>query len=77
MAKTHANLLKSGYFATVDIVPDTLSAEQGVPVAIKLQAKKQHHYSFGVGFDTDIGPLLSAAYTNRRLNHCGSRWQTG
>ncbi|WP_231890231.1 autotransporter assembly complex protein TamA [Methylomonas methanica] len=71
LAKTHANLLKSGYFATVDIVPDTLSAEQGVPVTIKLQAKKQHHYSFGVGFDTDIGPLLSAAYTNRRLNQQG------
>ncbi len=71
LAQTHTNLIKSGYFDSVDIAPDTLSAEQGVPVTIKLKAKKQHHYSVGAGFDTDIGPLLSAAYDNRRLNQQG------
>ncbi|OQW68488.1 MAG: outer membrane protein assembly factor [Proteobacteria bacterium ST_bin11] len=71
LAKTHSNLLKSGYFSAVDIVPDTLSVDDGVPITIKLQAKKRHHYGFGVGFDTDIGPLLSGAYTNRRLNEQG------
>jgi translocation and assembly module TamA len=71
LAKTHTNLLKSGYFQTVDIIPDTSSSDHQVPVTIKLQPKKQHHYGLGAGFDTDIGPLVSAAYTNRRLNQQG------
>jgi translocation and assembly module TamA len=71
LAKTHNNLSKSGYFEIVDIHPDTENGGQQVPVTIKLQPRKKHHYAFGVGFDTDIGPLVSAAYTNRRLNRRG------
>ncbi len=71
LAKTHNNLSKSGYFENVDIHPDIENGDQQVPVTIKLQPKKKHHYAFGVGFDTDIGPLVSAAYENRWLNRRG------
>jgi translocation and assembly module TamA len=71
LAKTHNNLSKTGYFEMVDIDPDTDTIDGQVPVTINLQPKKKHHYSFGVGFDTDIGPLLSASYINRRLNRKG------
>ncbi|MFZ2170648.1 MAG: POTRA domain-containing protein, partial [Methylococcaceae bacterium] len=71
LAKTHNNLSKSGYFENIDIHPDTENVDQQVPVTIKLQPRKKHHYAFGIGFDTDIGPLVSAAYENRRLNRRG------
>ena len=71
LAQTHNNLSKSGYFEIVDVQPDTENADDQVPVIIKLIPKKKHHFAFGVGFDTDIGPLVSAAYDNRRLNRLG------
>ncbi|MDD5463034.1 MAG: autotransporter assembly complex protein TamA [Methylococcales bacterium] len=71
LAKTYNDLSKSGYFDMIDIVPDVENDAQGVPVLIKLRPKKKHHYAFGVGFDTDIGPLLSGAYDNRLLNRRG------
>jgi translocation and assembly module TamA len=72
LAKTHSALSQSGYFDTVDIRSDLEHAkDQRIPVTIKLSAKKKAHYLFGVGFDTDIGPLLNASYINRRINHYG------
>ncbi|MEQ1529792.1 MAG: autotransporter assembly complex family protein [Methylococcales bacterium] len=71
LAKTYAALSQSGYFAGIDIQPDTETQQNKVPIAIKLQAKKKHHYELGVGFDTDIGPLLSGVYSNRRINDRG------
>lgn len=72
LVKTHNALSKSGYFEIIDIHPDTENIEQQqVPVTIKLHPKKKRHYGFGVGFDTDIGPLLNASYKNRRLNRRG------
>ncbi|MGR9015178.1 MAG: autotransporter assembly complex protein TamA, partial [Gammaproteobacteria bacterium] len=72
LAKTHNTLSKSGYFDMIDIRPNTENiSQQQVPVTLKLHPKSKHHYAFGVGFDTDIGPLLSATYNNRRLNRQG------
>ncbi len=72
LAKTHNALSKSGYFERVDIRPDTENINQKqVPVSVKLSPEKIHHYGFGIGFDTDIGPLLNASYKNRRLNRRG------
>jgi translocation and assembly module TamA len=72
LVKTHNALSQSGYFDTVDIRSDLEHVQdQRVPVTIKLTAKKKAHYGFGVGFDTDIGPLLNATYINRRINHYG------
>ena len=70
LAKTHNDLSKTGYFEMIDIDPATEKADQEVPVTLKLQPKKKH-FTFGAGFDTDIGPLISAAYENRRLNRLG------
>ncbi|WP_432745678.1 autotransporter assembly complex family protein [Methylobacter sp. G7] len=72
LAKSHNTLSKSGYFDMIDIRPDTENIDQQqVPVSLKLHPKSKHHYSLGVGFDTDIGPLLSATYINRRVNRQG------
>ncbi len=71
LAKTHNDLSKTGYFEMIDIDPDTEKTDQEVPVNLKLQPKKKHHFTFGAGYDTDIGPLISAAYENRRLNRLG------
>lgn len=71
LVKTYNNLSKSNYFDQIDIRPDTESGNRRVPIAITLTPKSRHHYSFGLGFDTDIGPLVSATYANRRLNRRG------
>lgn len=72
LGKTYNALSQSGYFDTVDILPETENTgQQHVPITIKLHPKKQHHYAFGLGFDTDIGPLASASYINQRLNRRG------
>ncbi|AEG00323.1 autotransporter assembly complex protein TamA [Methylomonas methanica] len=72
LAKTHNTLSMSGYFSMVDIHPELAQIEQNrVPISLKLYPKKIHHYSFGLGYDTDKGPLLSASYMNRRLNRQG------
>jgi translocation and assembly module TamA len=71
LVKTHNNLSQSGYFELVDVSPATEHDDYQVPVTINLRPKMRHHYSFGLGFDTDIGPLVDAAYTNRRLNRRG------
>jgi len=72
LVKTHNALSKSGYFEMIDIRPEIdSSGQQPVPVTIKLTAKPKHHYGFGLGYDTDIGPLVNAAYTNRRINRRG------
>ncbi len=72
LANTHNTLSKSGYFDMIDIRPHTENIDRHqVPVSLKLHPKKKHHYSLGAGFDTDIGPLLSATYINRRVNRRG------
>jgi translocation and assembly module TamA len=72
LAKTHNALSRSGYFEMVDIQPEMDEIKQlDVPISMKLYPKKIHHYSIGVGYDTDKGPLLGASYINRRLNRRG------
>lgn len=72
LAKTHNALSQSGYFEIIDLHPDTGHIQQQqVPVTLKLTPKSKHHYGVGLGFDTDIGPLLSGTYSNRRLNRWG------
>jgi translocation and assembly module TamA len=72
LVKTHNALSQSDYFDIVEIIPDTDNIEQQhVPVSITLHPRSRHLYSFGLGFDTDIGPLANATYKNRRLNRRG------
>ncbi|MDO9106203.1 MAG: autotransporter assembly complex family protein [Methylovulum sp.] len=72
IVNTYTALFNSGYFDSIDIRPDTQHiVNQRVPVTINLKPKSQYHYAFGAGYDTDIGPLGSATYINRRLNRYG------
>lgn len=71
LVETYDNLSKSNYFEQVDIRPDTGRDDLTVPVAINLTPKPKHHYTFGLGFDTDIGPLVEGSYSNRRINRRG------
>ncbi|MFA5983746.1 MAG: autotransporter assembly complex family protein [Methylococcaceae bacterium] len=72
LAKTYTVFSNSDYFKTIAIRPDTegIQANQ-IPVNITLTPKPKYHYSGGLGFDTDIGPLLSGSFINRRLNRRG------
>jgi translocation and assembly module TamA len=72
LGKTYDALSKSGYFERIDIRPATdIETQQSVPVTVSLTPRKIHHYSFGLGFATDVGPLANATYQNRRLNRRG------
>jgi translocation and assembly module TamA len=72
LGKTYDALSKSAYFERIDIRPATdLEARQDIPVTVNLTPRKTHHYSFGLGFATDVGPLVTATYQNRRLNRRG------
>jgi translocation and assembly module TamA len=71
LVETYDALSKSGYFSSIDIRPATEINGLSVPVTIKLTPKPKHHYAIGLGYDTDIGPLVSASYNNNRLNRFG------
>jgi len=72
LATTYNALNNSGYFSAVTVTPKFNQTTQHlVPIDILLTAKKRHDYSVGVGFGTDIGPLASFGYQNRRLNRQG------
>ncbi|NOR71553.1 MAG: BamA/TamA family outer membrane protein [Methylomarinum sp.] len=72
LAKTYNALAGSIYFSSVEIRPQMDRIENNnVPLHISLSPKKKHDFSFGLGFDTDIGPLGSFGYQNRRLNQKG------
>lgn len=74
LAKTYNELSGSQYFSNIDIEPHIDEAvENRVPIDIDLTPKKNHRYSVGAGFATDIGPLGSLGYQNRRLNKLGHR----
>lgn len=72
LAKTYNALADSLYFRNVEIKPHIdLAEDNRVPVTIDLPPAKRHAYSVGVGFATDIGPLGSLGYQNRRINRRG------
>lgn len=74
LAKTYNALADSLYFSNVEIRPNIDQAEERqIPIDITLTPNKQHSYSVGVGFATDIGPLGNLGYENRRLNRSGHR----
>lgn len=78
LAKTYNALAESIYFNSVEIEPLVDDATNNkIPVHIHLKPTKKHDYSFGLGFDTDIGPLASAGYENRRLNKEGHHLSLG
>lgn len=68
------DLIQAGYFSLVDVNPRFEQADgQTVPVDVKLSPAKRQTYSFGVGYDTDIGVNLTMRWNHRRLNKRGHK----
>lgn len=67
-------LRDSNYFRDVQVRPglDEIEAYQ-VPVKVSLTANARNSYRIGVGFGTDSGPRLSAAWDNHYLNRSGHK----
>ncbi|MDZ7825561.1 MAG: autotransporter assembly complex family protein [Gammaproteobacteria bacterium] len=65
-------LTHSGYFEVVDVrARPEQSADGRVPVHARLDLRARQEVSGGVGFATDLGPRLHAAWENRYLNRDG------
>lgn len=60
------------YFRQISITPQVSSTNNlSVPVIIELTPRLQHSWSTGIGFTTDTGPRVRAAYENRYINGRG------
>jgi len=72
VARLQRTLLDSGLFSVVEVSPRFgTSADRRVPLDVRLEARKRHAYSVGLGASTDEGPRLRLGYENRRLNDRG------
>ncbi|MEN8205816.1 MAG: autotransporter assembly complex family protein [Pseudomonadota bacterium] len=67
-------LVDSGYFSSVNIVPQPAQAEENrIPIDVILTPHKRQKYSFGLGFSTNLGVQGSVNWLHRRINHYGHR----
>ncbi|RMD69563.1 MAG: outer membrane protein assembly factor, partial [Gammaproteobacteria bacterium] len=67
-------LVKSGYFASVDVRLDREHArDREVPVEVFLKPLPRFKFSFGLGYATDTGARGSLGFENRRINRRGHR----
>ncbi|MCP3866826.1 MAG: outer membrane protein assembly factor [Gammaproteobacteria bacterium] len=74
LLEVQRDLISAGYFSLVDVIPAFKEADQNhVPVDIKLSPANRQVYSFGLGYDTDIGPNVTVRWQHRRLNKRGHR----
>ena len=68
------SLVEAGYFSLVDVNPRLNEAKDGyAPVDVTLTPAKRQRYSFGLGYDTDVGFNLNARWTHRRINRRGHK----
>lgn len=65
-----ANLIKSGYFADVQV---NQGKHQGqvVPIDVQLTPAKRYSLSAGIGYGTDTGPRTQLTWRDRRVNRQG------
>ncbi len=65
-------LSNTGFFSLVDVHPlfDQVENQQ-VPVEITLHPASRNRFSFGLGYDSDIGPKALIHWHNSRLNSLG------
>ena len=60
------------FFRQITITPELAGTnDQTVPVSIELIPRLRHAWSTGIGFTTDTGPRVRAAYENRYINTRG------
>lgn len=72
MLSIQRDFIEAGYFSQVDVQPNFDQVEDyQVPVDVTLKPAPRQNYSFGLGFDTDIGLNLNARWAHRRINKKG------
>lgn len=65
-------LLDSDYFESVNVVDRREAAQEHViPIEVRLEPRKRHRYSVGIGFGTDTGARGKLGWEVRRLNRRG------
>lgn len=68
-------LNSTGYFSNASLALDTEQASNGqVPLIVTLVPALTHHYKFGVGYSTDLGPRVRFDYDNKRINTAGHQF---
>lgn len=68
-------LIDSDYFAEVEVEPQPQHAvDDKVPISVRLEPKKRHRYSVGVGYGTNSGPRINLGWENRYINRRGHRF---
>ena len=74
LLKLQRGLVDSGYFSSVNLVPQPELADQDqVPINVILTPHKRQKYSFGLGFSTNLGVQGSVNWLHRRINQYGHR----
>ncbi len=67
-------LTDSEYFTLVEVDARREAAEGlAVPVTVRMEPRRRHRYTAGVGYATDTGPRVLAGWENRRINSLGHR----
>ena len=62
----------TNWASVVNVAPDFDSAESGrVPITVTMEPIKPNRYSIGVGYETDVGPRISARWNQRLINSGG------
>ena len=62
----------SDWAAVVAVDPRFDEAVEGrVPIDVTLQASKRHRFRVGAGYETNVGPRVSARWLQRRINESG------
>lgn len=70
-------LSNTGYFTSVNVVPNRAQAKDGVvPVDVLLDPAPRHAWRAGAGYSTDTLWRLSLGYDNRYLNEQGHRLES-
>ncbi len=65
-------LIAGGYSQSVTLEPKfDLARENRVPIDVSMTPAKRHKFSFGLGFETSIGPRFTAQWDDRRINRRG------
>ena len=74
LLRTQFALDDTAYFRVVQVLPgDRDPATHTIPVRIDARRGHRNRYTIGVGYDTDFGPRLRFAWTDRYVNHAGHR----
>ncbi len=79
LTEFNRNLLDTGYFRTVGLVPDhqkgSIGADAVVPVTVELDDNAFNRVSVGAGYGTDTGPRVRLSWLMPMLNQYGHSLQ--